>query len=121
MVVRTPLGTFSLTCRPDRDAVYLSMAGEVDIDSEPALDDFIARASRQRPGTVLVDLAEVSFASCTLLNFCARLVRALPTTSRLALCRPTPYLRRLIMMTSIWEIADLVDHLPPGWTDDPAV
>jgi anti-anti-sigma factor len=105
----------------DRDAVYVSLAGEVDMASERALDEIIARASRRRPDTVFVDLADVSFASCALLNFCARLVTALPTTSTLVLCRPTPYLHRLIIMTSIWEIADLRDCLPPAWPGDPAI
>lgn len=107
---------FSLSLCSDRTATYLRLDGEVDLGSEPALGDACAHLHRQAPDVVFIDLAGVSFACSTLINFFARVVDALPRTSALVLCRPTPVTSRLIHLTAIHTIADLRDDLPPGWS-----
>lgn len=107
---------FSLSLCSDRTATYLRLDGEVDLGSEPALGDACAHLHRQAPDVVFIDLAGVSFACSTLINFFARVVDALPRTSALVLCRPRPMTSRLIHLTAIHTIADLRDDLPPGWS-----
>lgn len=111
---------FSLSLCSDRTAVYLRLDGEVDLDSEPALGDVIAHLHRQAPAVVFIDLAGVSFACSTLINFFARVVNALPRTSALVLCRPSPVTSRLIQLTAIHTVADLRDDLPRGWSTESA-
>jgi anti-anti-sigma factor len=111
---------FSLSLCSDRTAMYLRLDGEVDFDSEPALDDATTHLHRQAPDVVFIDLAGVSFACATLINFFARVVNALPRTSALVLCRPSPVTSRLIQLAAIHTVADLRDDLPQGWSTEGA-
>lgn len=111
---------FSLSLCLDRAATYLRLDGEVDLASEAALGDATALLHHQAPDVVFIDLAGVSFACSTLINFLARVVNALPHPSALVLCRPTPVTSRLIQLTAVHTVADLRDDLPPGWPTERA-
>jgi anti-anti-sigma factor len=111
---------FSVSLRSERAAVYLRIDGEVDHVSEPALGGATSHLHRQAPDIVFIDLAGVSFACSTLINFFARVVNALPRTSTLVLCRPTLRTSRLIQLTAIHTVAHVRDDLPPEWSTESA-
>lgn len=122
-IVRHDADLFSLSMRSDRAAVFVRLAGDVDLNSVPAMADAVGHLSRRAPDLVYIDLAEVSFACSTLINFVAQVVGALPSTSTVVLCRPRPATVALIRLFSIQAIAELRDDLPGGWphcwTTDP--
>ncbi len=108
---------FSLLLRAEDGVVCLRLIGEIDEDCEQVLTHTAADLRRLAPQRVFVDLAEVSFAGATLVNFLMRVVRAAPPTCATVLCRPTRQTVRLLRITSTDSIAARSDHLPDAWLD----
>jgi anti-anti-sigma regulatory factor len=103
--------------RVENAVACLRLIGEIDWDCEPALTQAAADLRRLAPQRLFVDLAEVSFAGATLVNFVVRVVLDLPPTSATVLCRPTQQTSRLLRMTSIESIASSCDQLPDAWLE----
>jgi len=108
---------FSLLLRAEDGVACLRLIGEIDLDCEQVLTHTGAELGRLAPQRVLVDLAEVSFAGATLVNFLVRIVRAAPPTRSTVLCRPTRQTVRLLRITSTDSIAARSDHLPDAWLE----
>jgi hypothetical protein len=95
--------------------VYMCVAGDVDMTCESALTRAAAHLQSCPPDTVYIDLGAVTFGGSTLLNFLVRVVANLPDASALVLCRPTPYTRELIRLTSPDLLATMREGLPHDW------
>lgn len=102
----------TLLTAPRRPAALVCLAGEIDMDAEPALSGVVDRLSAIAPIEVVVDLAQVTFASSTLLNFIARTHLALAADSALVVCRPRLDTRRLLEVTDVAKLLTLRDDLP---------
>ncbi|RKN41040.1 STAS domain-containing protein [Micromonospora endolithica] len=99
---------------PRRPAAMVCLAGEIDMDADPALSGVADRLSAVAPSEVVVDLADVTFASSTLLNFLARVHVALAADTALVVCRPRRHTRRLLEMTSVGNLVTVRGDLPPS-------
>lgn len=97
---------------PDVPTALVRLAGEIDLQASPTLSDVADRLSAIAPSEIVVDLAAVTFACSTLLNFLARVRLTLPGSTALVVCRPTTNIRRLLDMTDMGQIATLRDDLP---------
>ncbi|MGN9807732.1 STAS domain-containing protein [Micromonospora sp. BQ11] len=98
--------------RPPVALVFL--AGEIDMHADPALSGVVERLSAVAPSEVVVDLADVTFASSTLLNFLTRAHVALPAGAALVVCRPRHHTRRLLEMTNVGKLVTMRGDLPPS-------
>ena len=105
----------AVSTRPADAAVYVRIAGDVDVTNEPALARAASWLSTEAPHTVFVDLGGITFAGATLVTFLVRVINAIPPGSSLVLCRPTPNMRRVLWLMSMHLIATLRDGLPPHW------
>ncbi|MCI4063975.1 STAS domain-containing protein [Micromonospora sp. R77] len=99
---------------PRPPAALVCLAGEIDMDADPALAGVVDRLSAVAPSEVVVDLADVTFASSTLLNFLARAHLALTADTALIVCRPGPHTRRLLEMTGVGKLVTMRGDLPPS-------
>ncbi|QDY06309.1 STAS domain-containing protein [Micromonospora sp. HM134] len=102
----------TLLTSPRRLPALVCLAGEIDMEADPALSGVVARLSATAPTEVVVDLAEVTFASSTLLNFLARAHLALAADSTLVVCRPGESTLRLLRATNMEDIVTLRADLP---------
>ncbi|GIF63102.1 hypothetical protein Ais01nite_11370 [Asanoa ishikariensis] len=108
---------FSLSLRTEHDVACLRLTGEIDEDCAAVLTDTAADLHRLAPPRLFVDLAEVSFAGATFVNFLVRLVHGVPRDCVTLLCRATPQTVRLLCLTSTDSIAARSDRLPDAWLD----
>ncbi|MEU4788828.1 STAS domain-containing protein [Micromonospora tulbaghiae] len=99
---------------PRPPAALVCLAGEIDMDADPALSGVVDRLSAVAPSEVVVDLADVTFASSTLLNFLARARVALRADTALVVCRPRHHTRRLLEMTNVGQLVTMRGDLPPS-------
>jgi anti-anti-sigma factor len=96
----------------DVPAAVVRLAGDIDIAATVALSEAIDRLSTLAPATVMIDLADVTFACSTLPNFLARVHQVLPIGSTLTVCRPPTGTLRILQMTGMDQIATLRADLP---------
>ncbi|MEU7570123.1 STAS domain-containing protein [Micromonospora sp. NPDC049240] len=99
---------------PRRLAALVCLAGEIDMDAAPALSGVVEQLSAVAPSEVVVDLADVTFASSTLLNFLARAHVALTADTALIVCRPRRHTRRLLEITGVGQFMTMRGDLPPS-------
>jgi anti-anti-sigma factor len=105
---------------PGGEAVCVRITGDVDLLGEADL----ASTALQLPGThcrsVYVDLAGITFAGTSLVNFLITVSARLPVGVSMSLCGPTPIVRRIIELTSLDQVAAVQDGLPANWAAPPA-
>jgi anti-anti-sigma factor len=100
---------------PGHEAVFLQIAGDVDLAGEPVLASVVRQLAATRCDSVYIDLAGITFAGTTLMNFLVRLATRLPDHPATVLCRPNAMTRRLIELTSLDRVATVRADLPPDW------
>lgn len=103
-----PPGTFSISVKfrsPRRADLVLS--GDVDMVARPLLAHAVDRVAAAAPDTTVVDLAAVTFAGATLLNFLASLRLCVPAGSVLVACDPTPTVSYVLTRTDGSKIATI--------------
>lgn len=105
----------AVSVRASDATAYVRLAGEVDFADTIALAGAADQLHAAAPSTVVLDLAAVTFADSTLVNFVVRIYNRMPNGARLLLCRPTPLTRRILAVTSIDTIAVRCENLPPQW------
>lgn len=88
-----------ITTRHDRDALVLTVSGDLDIDSVAPLGLALTAAADDGSGPVVVDLSGVGFADSTTVNVLLQGHTALG--DRLRLAAPSPFMRRLIEMIGL--------------------
>ncbi len=112
-----PLGSFSADLvvedRGDPQAAVISVCGEVDLATAPALRETLLPAIEQRTGRVVVDLSEVSFMDSTGVHVLVEAHHRLtPQSRRLAImCREHGQVHRLLLLTGLLDL--LADHDMP--------
>lgn len=78
----------------------VTIRGELDVATAPALCGYLQQALRERPRRLVFDLAEVGF-----MDFAAagviRSCQAMPGGPGLILCHPCPAVRRLLSLTGL--------------------
>lgn len=87
---------------PGGKIVWIRLIGALDMGTEPELDRAIDRVRDVAPGTVLIDLAGVTFAGSLLVHFLIH-VHAASRRARIRLIQATPTVRLLVTATGIGE------------------
>ena len=93
----------------DQAGAVVTLAGDLDIDAWPELDDAIHRLADAAPDTVIIDVAAVTFVGSVLANFLVRVRQAVPATSALAVSRPTHWTRFILHVADMTHIAKIDD------------
>lgn len=86
--------------------------GEVDMATAPELDDKLSRLLHQAPGSLVLDVADVSFMDCAGLSVIASALQQLPDRSQLIIRRPPPFLSRLLDITGLAENCVMATEAP---------
>ncbi|WNV86024.1 STAS domain-containing protein [Umezawaea sp. Da 62-37] len=95
-------------CTFDEDLPRVALTGEVDMDTDPQFDAAYAELAGRAPTHVVVDLAGVTFLSCSGLTFVARLNLHLGRTGhRVWLVSPTRMAARVLGLTGFTWDADV--------------
>ena len=102
----------TLLSPPRSEWAQVSLSGDVDPAAVAELAAVIDTVSAATVSSVLVDVADVTFADSTLLNFCVLLRAVLPAGRALAVCRPAPMTRWIIEEAGLDRILTLRDDLP---------
>jgi anti-anti-sigma factor len=100
---------------PGYETVCVRIAGDVDLAGEAALASAVTQMAATRCGSVYIDLAGITFAGTTLLNFLVRLATRLPDHPATVLCRPNAITRRMIELASLDHVATVRADLPLDW------
>jgi anti-anti-sigma factor len=94
----------------DPPAVRVSLAGEIDIAASVVLSKAIDWLTALTPGSVLVDLTELTFACSTLANFVAQVRRSMPAGAELILWHARPTAGWVLRVTGMAAIATFIDE-----------
>jgi anti-sigma B factor antagonist len=102
--------------RPDlRGGAVLSVHGEVDVATAPALREAIIRAVDGRPARVVIDLADVSFMDSSALGVLVSGYKyAQGAGIPLLLSSPGPAVYRLLRTSGMIEIFGILDPPDPS-------
>ena len=101
-------------------AVCVFITGDIDMAGEPELANLSRHLAATECASVYVDLAGITFAGSTLVNFVSRLAGQLPEHIPVILCRPRAFVQHIIELTALDQLAAVRGDLPPGWTASPA-
>ncbi|MET1075182.1 MAG: STAS domain-containing protein [Umezawaea sp.] len=99
------LPTGRVRCSFDEELPRVALTGEVDIDTCPQFDAAYAELARRTPTHVVLDLAGVTFFSCSGLTFVARLNLHLGRTGhRVWIVSPSRASARVLGLTGFaWD------------------
>ncbi|WLQ68580.1 MULTISPECIES: STAS domain-containing protein [Streptomyces] len=102
----TPNQPLTLTVRHPADSIaVLTVAGEIDVDSVPALRTRALELIRQGRPHLVLDLAPVEFCDSSGLNTMIGILRyAKDRHGSLSLVGPPPHLTRLLDVTGVGEL-----------------
>jgi anti-anti-sigma regulatory factor len=103
-----------MTVAPEQRRADLILTGDMDISADPILTDAVDQVAAVAPQVTVVDVAAVTFAGSVLLNFLARVHRALPAGSVLVVRRPAPIIRRILEIPEIDQLAAIRDDIMPS-------
>jgi anti-anti-sigma factor len=91
------------------DAVWLRVAGELDLATTGELSTALSEAERSNPPVVVLELSNVEFADATALRvFVAASRRARLRDRRFVLARPSGVLQRMLSLTALDRSLDVV-------------
>lgn len=79
----------------------ITVEGDLDVSTLPVLTRHLARVLEQRPRTLSLDLAGVSFLDCAAAHAIVETARALPGRPRPVLLHPSPAAFRLLSLTGL--------------------
>lgn len=106
---------------PVKSSAFLSISGDVDLSDSVTLDAAHDQVLQAAPRVVCLDLAGVTFAGSTLVNFLLRLRNALPEETRFAVCRPTLMALRVLTVCHLESRMAICPLLPDDWPEPVAV
>ena len=104
--------TITTMISADQARAVVTLAGDLDIDGWPELDDAIRRLADAAPDTVTIDVAAVTYAGSVLANFLVRVRQAVPATSALTVSRPTHWTRFILHVADVAQIAKIDEAVP---------
>ena len=94
----------------DGQSTVVTVCGELDLDSSPALDDELARLSTDGVGRVILDLRRLDFMDSTGLSTLVRAQERLEQAGRrLGIVRGTQQVQRLLELTGVAERLEFAD------------
>ncbi|MFH8345248.1 anti-sigma factor antagonist [Streptomyces sp. NPDC018045] len=97
------------------DQFVIALRGELDLALALALQPTLGEALPPRPGTVIVNLCQVTFMDCSGLALLCRLrERVTGRGGRLLLLRPRPVVRRLLRLAPLDERFVVIERLLPA-------
>ncbi|MET7437364.1 STAS domain-containing protein [Streptomyces sp. NPDC004082] len=109
----------SLSVREAGRSTVIAVRGEVDLDNAGQLDEAITSAALARPGAVVLDLSEVTFADSTTVNVVLRCYGAIGPRLRPAAL--SAYMDRLLTITGVSQalpvygtVAEALEAADPG-------
>ncbi len=108
-------GAISIVVRQRRDTAFVRIAGDVDPSGSAALTEANDALVQAGPSIVWLDLAEVTFAGSTLVNFIVRLRNAMKDGTRLTVCRATPMALRVMTVCGLQRRLEFTDQIPDDW------
>src|SRR4029453_3544748 len=97
----------TVTASPGRQRVDLVLSGNVDLPARRLLADAVNELAAAAPHAFVVDLAAMTYGGSVLVNFLARVHKAVPVGSVLLVCRPTPFTYQVLKMADIGHIAPI--------------
>ncbi|MEU9076072.1 STAS domain-containing protein [Kitasatospora sp. NPDC048538] len=98
-------------------ALVLHLDGQVDQGEHVLLDAGLARAVKERPPRLVIDLAGLTFCDSTGLNALLRTrLEALATGVELVLASPPPQVKRLLELTGTDGVFTIRDDVPAALT-----
>ena len=101
---------FRVDVTTENGAPVLSVRGELDLASSPALEEQVERAVGEAQSTVIIDLRELEFMDSTGLSVLIRAhQRAQEAGHRLAIVNGSRQVRRLLSLTGVAERLTVVD------------
>jgi anti-anti-sigma factor len=107
---------FNVEVRHDERGLVISVSGELDLASSPALDAALVRAGAAPAERVILDLRRVSFMDSTGLSVLVKAQRhANESRQQLAVVTGSDQVLRLLTLTGVAERLTLIDapeHLP---------
>ncbi|GCD39258.1 STAS domain-containing protein [Streptomyces chrestomyceticus] len=99
------------------DQFVLALKGELDLALALTLQPVLGEALPPRPGTVVVNLGQVTFMDCSGLALLCRLrERVVDRGGRLVLLGPRPVVRRLLRLAPLDERFVVIERLLPART-----
>jgi anti-sigma B factor antagonist len=109
---------FRVEVRSEDHATVISVSGELDLASSPALEEELERVSESDSEVVIVDLRELEFMDSTGLSILVRAhQKAEQQGRRLGLVNGSQQVQRLLTLTGVAErltLADTTEELPDG-------
>jgi anti-sigma B factor antagonist len=88
--------------------VHVSLRGEIDLVTAPALTALLDEVVDERPSRVVVDMAEVGFLDSSGLSALVHARNRLhDQDGRLAVRAPSPALRKLLALTHLYDIIEI--------------
>jgi anti-sigma B factor antagonist len=101
---------FRVEVRAADDATVISVSGELDLASSPALEEELERVAQSDAEVVIVDLRELEFMDSTGLSVLVRAhQRAEQQGRRLGLVNGSQQVQRLLSLTGVAERLTLAD------------
>jgi anti-anti-sigma factor len=94
----------------DAGRAQLRLAGDIDLTSSAVLAKTVDWLTAMAPASVVMDLAEVTFACSALPNFVVQVSQAVPHGAELILWRAPPIIGRVLRLTDMATIATLRDE-----------
>ncbi len=102
----------SISVAHDDGHLVLNVAGEIDLDTRDHFAEFVSAAMDQS-GSVVIDLRDVTFLGSVALSVLVEAAtRARSSGDRVAVCRPTPLVRKVLGVSGVDDLIDIRDDLP---------
>ena len=104
-----------LRIQQDRDSPRIAAAGELDLASAGDLEDRLKDLESGKPARIILDLRGLAFMDSTgLRTVLAAHARARDRGARLVVVRPPGEVERVLQLTRMDELLELVDEPPTG-------
>lgn len=103
---------FSVTVSKDGERAIVTLRGELDLSGTDRLRAALEQAEEPPTGLLILDLSELDFIDSTGLEIVLRAARrAHDAGRRLAVARPSTYVRRLLKVTAIDQSLDVIEDV----------
>jgi anti-anti-sigma factor len=94
--------------RSDDGTITIVLGGDLDIVNRSWLARHLAEAMKQQPRRLIFDLTDVGFADSAALRLIVRTGQLLPDGRRAVITRPPPLIRRVLQITGLDTLCDLL-------------
>jgi anti-sigma B factor antagonist len=107
--------TVEMAAGPAHSKLVVRVAGEVDIQTSPVLDEQLQRVTADGAPSVVVDLSDVTFLDSTGLSvLIAGLKRCQEAGGTMRLASPRPNVRKVLEITGLTSVFQISEPGPEG-------